>query len=82
MSDLDRQAGGIHDAVCPGCGCYRDRCACDLREEMAVLPPGECGFGSSFESIEYPCGCKAAGNSPLPTYCPEHGSQSSGEAKP
>ena len=19
-------------AVCPGCGCYRDRCACDLRE--------------------------------------------------
>jgi carbon storage regulator len=20
------------DAVCPGCGCFRDRCACDLRE--------------------------------------------------
>lgn len=19
-------------SVCPGCGCYRDRCACDLRE--------------------------------------------------
>jgi hypothetical protein len=19
-------------AVCPGCGCYRDRCACDFRE--------------------------------------------------
>jgi len=20
------------DSVCPGCGCFRDRCACDLRE--------------------------------------------------
>lgn len=20
-------------SVCPGCGCYRDRCACDLREQ-------------------------------------------------
>lgn len=20
------------DAVCPGCGCFRDKCACDLRE--------------------------------------------------
>jgi hypothetical protein len=25
-------------AVCPGCGCYRDRCACDLRESQAGQP--------------------------------------------
>jgi hypothetical protein len=25
------------DAICPGCGCFRDRCACDLREQNA--PP-------------------------------------------
>jgi carbon storage regulator len=24
------------DAVCPGCGCFRDRCACDLREAAAA----------------------------------------------
>jgi len=22
-------------SVCPGCGCYRDRCACDFRESNA-----------------------------------------------
>jgi carbon storage regulator len=26
------------DAVCPGCGCFRDRCACDLRETDSGVP--------------------------------------------
>lgn len=26
------------DAVCPGCGCFRDKCACDLREAAQAFP--------------------------------------------
>jgi hypothetical protein len=25
-------------AICPGCGCYRHRCACDLREQQDGKP--------------------------------------------
>jgi hypothetical protein len=25
-------------AICPGCGCYRHRCACDLREQQDKTP--------------------------------------------
>ena len=25
-------------AICPGCGCYRHRCACDLREQQEGKP--------------------------------------------
>lgn len=25
-------------AICPGCGCYRHRCACDLREQSQAEP--------------------------------------------
>lgn len=27
-----RENGVDPDSVCPGCGCFRDRCACDIRE--------------------------------------------------
>jgi hypothetical protein len=29
------------DAVCPGCGCFRDRCACDLREAGVSVKAGK-----------------------------------------
>jgi hypothetical protein len=32
------QLAAHRDAICPGCGCFRDRCACDLRESFT---PGD-----------------------------------------
>lgn len=34
------------------------------------------------ETLRYPCGCEASGVYPLPTYCPQHGSEIETEGKP
>jgi hypothetical protein len=47
---LSRDRRSVHAtvdplSVCPGCGCYRDRCACDLRESAAALQNRENDHG-------------------------------------
>jgi hypothetical protein len=55
------------DAVCPGCGCFRDRCACDLREQSRARCPTARGLRPVAElganrphgtRLRYLSGCK------------------------
>lgn len=51
ITDVQTPADEIHtlragidydpDAVCPGCGCFRDKCACDLREATVSVKAGK-----------------------------------------